>query len=214
MLKWLPDKTGRFAQYPHYDPEDLDNECEKVVRAFLVSRHGRAGYPITTDDLTVLVEQYAGSLDQFADLPEDTEGRTRFHPPSKPDVAISARLQEKRYENRLRTTLTHELGHVVFHAFIWEFEAVASNLTATCYRDRLIGATPADWMEWQAGYASGAFLIPRSAVIRVFGAPDGTWPSPASLRGADLIARAQKEFAVSEAAARVRLAQLKYVLPD
>ena len=109
-LKWVADSTGRFTERPHYDPLALDEECERIMRKFLAGKHGRARYPVTTDELTVLIEEHAATLDQFADLPDGIEGRTRFHLGARPEVSVSARLQHPQYENRLRTTLTHELG--------------------------------------------------------------------------------------------------------
>lgn len=34
MVKMVPNKTRRFAERPHYSPEDLDRECERIVAAF------------------------------------------------------------------------------------------------------------------------------------------------------------------------------------
>ena len=68
MVKYVPDRTGRFSQRPHYEPQELDRECESLIAGFLKERHGAAKYPVTTDDLTVLIERDTESLDQFADL--------------------------------------------------------------------------------------------------------------------------------------------------
>ena len=213
-VKWVRDGTGRFSERPHYDPAALDQECEAVVRNFLTDKYGRSRYPISTDDLTVLIEQHAADLDQFADLAAAIEGRTTFHPPHQPDVAINRRLQDERYLNRLRTTLAHELGHVLLHSFVWTFAAPRDDRSFVCNREQVIGAATGDWMEWQAGYASGAYLVPRTALARLIGEPDGSWPSQDSDAGLKMIAEVQQEFEVSEAAARVRLSQLRYVLPD
>jgi len=43
MVKMVPDKTGRFAERPHYSPEDLDRECERIVSAFLHKKRGDNG---------------------------------------------------------------------------------------------------------------------------------------------------------------------------
>ncbi len=213
MVRWLKDRTGRFDEYPHWDPEELDIECESVVRKFLSAKHGSPIYPIATDDLTVIIEEHARSLDQFAHLPDGVEGRTQFRPPDKPDVAVSSLLQRPGRENRLRTTLTHELGHVMLHGFLWEFAASDDDLAASCDRGTIIGAMSQDWMEWQAGYASGAYLIPRTAVMGLFGEPGGRWLDQASAEGVEMIERVTVEFGVSTAAARVRLEQMKYLLP-
>lgn len=212
-MKWLRDRTGRFTEYPHWDPEELDSECERVVRAFLTSKYGRATYPISTDDLTVLIEEHAKSLDQFAELPDGVEGRTQFYVAGRPDVAVSRLLQEAGRENRLRTTLTHELGHVKLHGFLWEFATPGDSRAAACNRDTIIDSALGDWMEWQAGYASGAYLIPRTVAVRLFGEPNDRWLPPESPEGAAMVERATAEFGVSEVAARVRLSQMKYLLP-
>ena len=45
-MKWVPDTTGRFATRPHYLAEDLDAECECIVRAFLQQKYGRIEFPV------------------------------------------------------------------------------------------------------------------------------------------------------------------------
>src|SRR6202035_4762016 len=83
MVKYVPDRTGRFSQRPHYEPKELDRECETIIAGFLKERHGAAKYPVSTDDLTVLIERDTESLDQFADLSgygRNVEGLTHFQP--------------------------------------------------------------------------------------------------------------------------------------
>ena len=125
-MKWVKDRTGRFARRPHYLPAELDVECEQLMSSFLKSRYGSVAYPITTDDLTVLIESLTDSLDLYADLTGEegeVEGVTDFIPRRRPKVRISKRLTEdQRMSNRLRTTLTHELGHVHFHSFLFDGE--------------------------------------------------------------------------------------------
>ena len=121
-MKWVKDKSGRFSQRPHYLPEELDEECENLIAKFLAERHGRVIYPVATDDLAVLMETLVDDLDLFADLSAETgevEGVTDFFVERRPTVRISNRLSEPRMSNRLRTTLTHELGHVKFHSFMF-----------------------------------------------------------------------------------------------
>jgi Zn-dependent peptidase ImmA (M78 family) len=85
-------------------------------------------------------------------------------------VSISIDLTEDtRRENRLRTTLTHEYGHVRFHAYLWDIEPPSPDLLRRlpngnkiiCKRDTMIDAKQTDWMEWQAGYICGAILMPK-----------------------------------------------------
>ena len=223
-MKWVKDRTGRFARRPHYLPAELDDECGQMVTSFLKSRYGSASYPITTDDLTVLIENLTENLDLYADLATEggeIEGVTDFTPHRLPKVRISKRLTEdKRMSNRLRTTLTHELGHVHFHSSLFDgeqsgdlFDAQAAPQSNKCTRATILQAAQTDWMEWQAGYACGAFLMPATALsstiqeflhlrqltVARFGL--------ASAEGLELIQAVCNAFEVSRDAARVRLQQ-------
>lgn len=117
-MKWVNDKTGRFPRRPHYLPEELDTACEMLIADFLRQRHGKIEFPISTDDLTVLIESMVDDLDLYADLSQEegeVEGVTDFFPGNRPKVRIAKRLSsDQRMINRFRTTLTHELGHVKF----------------------------------------------------------------------------------------------------
>jgi len=80
--------------------------------------------------------------------------------------------------HRFRTTATHELGHVKFHSFLWLTESRPASLfpeaepsvvpaSPRCKRDSIQSLAQTDWMEWQAGYACGAFLMPVTYLKRV-----------------------------------------------
>ena len=99
MVKMVGDTTGRFALRPHYDPSELDRECERVLFPFLQARHGTIYFPLSTDDLTVLIEQHADSLDMYAELSHyggDVEGVTEFHADHGPKVSISKAIANDR----------------------------------------------------------------------------------------------------------------------
>ncbi len=227
MVRYVPDRTGRFSQRPHFEPEELDRECENIIHSFLKKHHGEAKFPVSTDDLTRLIERDSDDLDLYADLTAfgpDVEGVTEFRPGQRPLVKISAFLtSDDHRENRLRTTLTHEYGHVHFHAYLWEVESSQGSLFAQssnadgqiCKRDTILDAGQPDWMEWQAGYVCGALLMPVSHVRRLVGAyrkSHGLFGaiSHASKHGRALVAEIQVAFQVSADAARVRLFKLGF----
>lgn len=225
-MKYIKDNTGRLSMRPHFEPIELDRECERIVCAFLKQKYGEIKFPIPTDALDILIEQDAQDLDKYADLSaegEDVEGVTEFIPGQKPRVKISARLSANpRLENRLRTTLAHEWGHVKFHAPLWLADTATPDLfgrrpeatSIKCKRDNIFGASEYDWMEWQAGYVCGAVLMPHTRVkaiakehleaLRQQGPLDVN-----SQAAADLIERVVKAFQVSADAARVRMIKLK-----
>jgi hypothetical protein len=228
-MKCVKDRTGRFAQRPHYLPEELDEECERIILEFLKKKHGKVEFPVTTDDLTVLIEQKA-DLDSYADLSQeegDVEGVTEFTPGKRPVVRIATILRAAYLENRLRTTLSHEYGHVHFHQFMFEVEARPQSLfgedgkplTNKCKRDTIVGAAESDWMEWQAGYVCGAILMPAGpliAAVQAFRAENGLPMSNLTLgseEGQGLIGSVAATFQTSRDAARVRLLK-KRILTD
>lgn len=225
MVRYVADKTGRFSQRPHYKSEELDRECESIIATFLKGRHGKAEFPVSTEDLTILIERDTESLDAYADLSgygANVEGATIFQPGRKPRVLISDKLHlDEHRENRLRTTLAHEYGHVRFHAYLWEAEPPGPDLLRRnpnaniqiCYRDRMLDAAQTDWMEWQAGYVCGALLMPVSrvrAVVRVYCESHGLFGviGQNDMHGRALIETLKSAFQVSGDAARIRLLKL------
>lgn len=225
MVKNVPDNTGRFSERPHYAPEELDRECERIISAFLRKKRGEVSFPISTDDLHVLIEQEGASLDAYADLSaygDDVEGMTEFFPDQGPKVSISDKLaNDDRRENRLRTTLTHEFGHVRFHGYLWAekfisggmFDRKSKENKAICKRETVLNANQYDWMEWQAGYISGSILMPATHVRQLVA--DYCQPLDihssvfqGSQHGLALIAQVTERFAVSDEAARIRLLKL------
>ncbi len=228
-MRWVRDSTGRFRWRPFLEAGEIDVLCEQRITQFLFALYGSVAYPLSTDDLTRLIEQDVDDLDLFADLSalgDDSamvEGVTTFVPGHRPCIQIAGYLSEdSRKEARLRTTLAHELGHVLLHDFTGEREDAPrprqaddpDTASTTLCTPWAIGTwPPVDWMEWQANYASGALLMPRTAVQQaLFPSTErhaASSPVAGGLgRAIDIV---QGSFMVSDAAALVRLRQLGYV---
>lgn len=223
-MKWIRDATGRFRHRPFYSDEELDTECEIFAANLLRARHGIVQFPLSTDDLTVLIEREAEELELYADLSLQgpaVEGVTEFHPGRKPRVLISNHLSKAgRYVNRLRTTLAHEWGHVHFHTFL---HSGSPSINSKLFGDedkqpanqpgcQTVETMPAasDWMEWQAWYAAGALLMPKSALSTlVQDLHDVGEDEPEQL-----LTYISNQFQVSRDAARVRLNRLGFLHRD
>ena len=83
-MRYVRDTTGRFSQRPHYEPAELDKECERVLTAFF---GGHIPLPIATEDLARLIERDTSDFDPGSDLSRygsDVEGVTEFRPGRKP----------------------------------------------------------------------------------------------------------------------------------
>jgi hypothetical protein len=81
----------------------------------------------------------------------------------------------------------------------------------------LPGKGEKDWMEWQAGYISGALLMLRSRVQLLVDAfrrehQAGTVINTGSVEGQLLIGRVSEVFDVSREAASLRLLQLGHLV--
>src|SRR5205085_6765929 len=124
-------------------------------------------------DLTVLPEAHAANLDLYAAaLPAGIDAVTDFAPKARPRVRVTAVLSaQKRYATRLRSTLAHELAHVVLHDFLVWLEAPTPR--QSCGTRHAAAAT--DWMEWQANYVAGALLMPAVQMTLVLGRPQAEW---------------------------------------
>jgi hypothetical protein len=222
MVKYVADRMHGFGERPHYEARELDTMFEQLAVSFLRKKYGKVEFPLSTEDLKTFIEGHVEDLDQYADLSiygAGVEGLTEFVTGGRPKVAVSQHLQSN--ENRQRTTLAHEFGHVHLHAYLFDMKdrqvtALPANHKANaiyCFRDTMLSAPKVDWREWQASYASSALLMPASYVRKavapihekygIFGAVTAS-----SEHGQILIAAIADAFSVSKDAARVRLSVL------
>jgi hypothetical protein len=214
-MKWVRDSSGRLAERPHYDPGELDRECESLVNTFLRRKHGVVQFPLATDDLAVLLEEHTADLDLYADLTAEgagVEGVTEFAEKGRPRVRVSAALSDTPAKaHRLRTTLAHELGHVRFHAFLWSNGGLGG---IKCLRDSIARPRQHDWLEWQAGYACGALLMPAGALADTARRSLAARAAPVFFRSESarrMTRHVATAFAVSQQAAQVRLLHAGYL---
>ena len=224
-MRWIADNTGRFTTRPFYSNEDMESECEGVVSDFLIEARGAVTYPLTTDDLTLIVERYA-DLNLYADLRsegDDVQGLTSFKSGKRPSVMIDERLSaDERRANRLRTTLAHEFGHVRLHNIMFQDEArgvplfgAARTGEQKCRREGIVSPSRVDWLEFQAGYVCTALLAPKRRVIEILARanPAGE-PLVVGELSAETAARAVAHaFEISVEAARVRIQSVGAVDP-
>jgi hypothetical protein len=193
------------------------------MREFMNRRSGGYRLPIPTNELMRLLDERAGEIDPYADLPHGVHGKTTMYFDRRPQVEIAASIYNTRSDHRVRTTVCHEFGHVWLHGPLWR-EAGARRATGIgpvwkCYRENILTAPESDWIEWQAGWVSGAILMPASA-LRAWAAECAqkfavksrfSTKSPA---GARLIRLVAEGCDVSISAAQVRLSKLRLIIED
>ncbi|MDD2758319.1 MAG: ImmA/IrrE family metallo-endopeptidase [Patescibacteria group bacterium] len=199
-MQQIRDTLHGLGFYPRYTEDELDFQFQKYIFDFLRKKYKTIELPLTTDDLTLLIENDVKNLDLYSDLGEDIEGETSFTKNEKPSVGISKMLTDSPdMENRYRMTLAHEYGHVKLHNFIVQ---IKSKFSQKCKRESISGNTRSDWMEWQAFYAGGALLMPIIELKKIV--------SPLlanNLNRLEIITIVANKFKVSTQAAEVRLRQ-------
>ena len=88
-MKLLRDPLGRPIPRLYFDIDELDEECERIVRNFMDRYSAGFSLPVPTDDMIRMVEMEADDLDMYADLPEELDGYTDFFFEGKPRVRIA-----------------------------------------------------------------------------------------------------------------------------
>lgn len=214
MSRSQPDPLGRFAwPIPWYSPAELDDMFEAHGAGIFAKRHkGSPLYLLTTDDLSVLIEEAGADLDpgfEFGGDETDVFGKTIFRR-NETLVRVSRQVAETpSLTNLYRMTLAHEYGHLVLHRRVYEpcFNDLPE--VEEVYRGGATSEHP-DPLEWQAGRAAAGLLIPKSVLARIAGPNFRPLPKgSADARGvADLVA---KRFQTSVQAAAIRLEHLGYI---
>jgi Zn-dependent peptidase ImmA (M78 family) len=215
-MPWLQaDPLGRFSwPIPWYAPGELDDMFETRGSAIFARRHSNSRfYLLTTDDLSVLIEEEGADLDpgfEFTGAEAGFLGKTIFRR-GETLVRISRRVaQVSSFENVYRMTLAHEYAHIVLHRQVYEpcFDSVRE-MTDVC-QDEVPSSLHRDPLEWQAGRAAAGLLIPKSVLAKLV-VPNYRPVRKGSRDAVGLSELVGKRFKTSLLAAAIRLEQLGYI---
>ena len=211
-----------------YSREYLEELCERTLTEFCMETYGQELTPLPTDVLTQLLERHTSILNLYAELDDGINGvTTMFGSERLPRVDIAAELSRQWFrENRLRTTLAHELAHILLHSPLWRAQCMAAGqkgetlIAQACRREAVEDNAPrSDRIEWQAGYICGALLMPKRRIDLLVARFLSTQPgSPVLVAGSadaeELVERVTIGFRVSRLAARVRLGRLGVITDE
>jgi hypothetical protein len=218
----IPDNTGRFPERPHYEIEELEEECEAIIESLLMSRYGQYAIAVPTEAFVELLERETAKLNIYCDLSaegEEVHGVTEFFPgynltsasrvscPTSIGVSIANAAPSR----TSTATCTGTPGYLYRYCQRTEGHK--------CLRAQIIIPVngKVDWLEWHAGFISGAMLMPHSRVQLQVGAfcAERRVEVPLDERTIErqlLIQRTGELFRVSSDAARVRLRQRGYLV--
>jgi len=187
-MKTYRTKSGPFAERPHFEVSEIDRICADELR-----KEGL--YPSSAEAIRIdrFVEKRFGVVPQYEDLPEGVLGFTKFSKKGVEAIVIAAALdaeKDKGAERRVRTTLAHEAGHGLLHAYLFALDEKPLHLfDADSHSDHTIlcrdvqgderKSRPYDgrWWEFQANRAMGGLLCPRALVqeaLKPFLVPSGS----------------------------------------
>jgi hypothetical protein len=173
-MKTVRSKTGPFAQRPHFSLREIEETCTDALK--------KAGlYPSAPESIRIdrFIEKYFDVVPEYDDLPEGVLGFTKFGRKGVEAVVIAKTLDEggaKVTERRLRSTLAHEGGHGLLHAYLFQLgEKPKSMFDGEEQTPRILCRDMPDappvarlydgrWWEFQANKAIGGLLMPRRLV--------------------------------------------------
>jgi hypothetical protein len=174
-MKTFRSKSGPFSERPHFEPSEIDRICADELQKVGL-------YPDSPEAIRVdrFVEKRFGLVPQYDELPEGVLGFTKFTKNGVDAIVISAALDAEKGKvaaRRVRTTLAHEAGHGLLHAYLFALDEKPVHLfDADSHSDHQILCRDVQgeerksrtydgrWWEFQANRAIGGLLCPRFLV--------------------------------------------------
>ncbi len=172
---------------PYFKPSQIDQTCADELRKADLLPSAPAAVRIDR-----FIEKRFGVSPQYEDLPHGVLGFTKFNKNGVEAIVISAALDAqggKVAQRRVRTTLAHEAGHGLLHAYLFALDDKPLHLfdkESHTEHQILCRDVPDEeqkprrydgrWWEFQANRAMGGLLCPRALVheaIRPFLVPSG-----------------------------------------
>jgi hypothetical protein len=180
-------QSGMFSKPPYFKPSQIDQICVDELRKADLLPSSPAAVRIDR-----FIEKRFGVSPQYEDLPHGVLGFTKFSRTGVDAIVISAALDAqggKVAQRRVRTTLAHEAGHGLLHAYLFALDDKPLHLfdkdSHTEYQilcrdvpneEQKSRSYDGRWWEFQANRAMGGLLCPRALVheaIKPFLVPSG-----------------------------------------
>lgn len=218
------DPFGRPIRWLYLKTDVLDRRCEGIMREFMNRRSGRLSPADSDRRVDPTARRARGESRHLRRPARGDSGADAFvlRPPSDCQDRgehLSDAQRPSRANHR-----DPRIRPLWLHAPWWREGARLALGTGqgsdgavwNCHRDNIVNARKTDWVEWQAGWVSGAILMPASALREWASEPAakfGTNPpfalsSPAT---SALIKRVAEECDVSILAVQVRLSKLRLI---
>jgi hypothetical protein len=226
-MKTSRSSGGPFAERPYYTIREIEDLCADELR--------KAGlYPDDPSPIRVerFLEKRFGVVPAYEDLPDGLLGFTKFGPKGVEAIIVSRALADggtKAAERRISTTLGHEGGHGLLHAYLFALGLQVAPLFGgeldpktpkiLCRDGGVAGVGKSQrsydgrWWEHQANLAMGALLLPKTLVeksLQGILAARGTFglPTLEARRREEAVRLVSDVFDVNPVVARIRLTDM------
>jgi hypothetical protein len=175
-MRTIRTRNGPFTERPHFQLREIEEVCSSELRKVDL-------YPSEPEAIRIdrFVEKRLNISPRYEQLPAGVLGFTRFEGGRVAEIVVSQALDEegtKVAERRLRSTLAHEAGHGLLHAYLFALGEKPKGLfddgdhtprilcREVIEASRVTSKPKVHWSEFQANRAIGALLMPRPLVDR------------------------------------------------
>lgn len=170
-MKTIRTRRGRSLERPYFKLREIEEICTAELRK--VELYPPVPQPVRIDRF---IEKRFGISHRYEVLPDGVLGFTRFGTKGVEEIVVASTLDEegtKVAERRLRSTLAHEAGHGLLHAYLFALGEKPRSLfddhdhtPRILCREMVEGAKQGasyngHWSEFQANRAIGGLLMPR-----------------------------------------------------
>ena len=198
-------------------PHITRQKAERVAEEFLTQHHPSRSLPVPID----LLAEKACNLDivPCTGVDEVVDGHG-FLASDLHTIYVDWGVYHHRISHRYRSTVAHELGHLLMHAAVYQslcFECLDEYLDFI----REVDEEALSWLETHANWFMGFVLVPGQDLRRLLDEKLVAWASAAGQSAAlspavtDRIVRSlAQDFCVSSGMIKTRLRQDKLLDPD
>jgi hypothetical protein len=166
-MKTFQKQFGPFKEQPYFSDSEIENTCSDEL-----SRMDLLPSQPTAIRIERFIEKRFKVTPSYEDLPAGVLGMTKFTKKGVAEIIIAKFLEDEgsqTAERRIRTTLAHEAGHGLLHAYLFALESDEEPL----FGDRnepnkpkvMCRENSGQWWEFQANKAMGALLMPRKLTV-------------------------------------------------
>ncbi len=175
-MKTIRTRSGPFTERPHFKLREIEEVCTSELQKVGL-------YPSAPEAIRIdrFIEKRFNVTPRYDALPDGVLGFTQFGKGIVTEIVVARALDEggtKVAERRLRSTLAHEAGHGLLHAYLFALGEQPKSLFENYdHAPRILCREITDgavseprynghWSEYQANRAIGGLLMPRTLVER------------------------------------------------